>query len=180
MILLVIFAFCLIAMFVLFYLDNHKQVRDDEDFYEIMSFVSVFMAIVAGFVVLITNVVCYLGQVDQLEQVTELAEKQVIYQEKADQLVAEFESYLVTTYPEYETEMVGKLHPSSIMNVLFRYPSLRTASMVKDYVEKMSVLWSAVYTNRLKQAKLKRDIFILDRNPFVLSFIMPSIPTDWR
>lgn len=141
---------------------------------EIGATIASIIAIVMSAVLFGANVSAYYNQIDALETIREYEDKQEILTEKSEALIQEFEVYLTEQYPDHEKEIFDKISPDEVLLYFAKYPELRASETISKHVDEVKALRSAVYDQRENIAHAEKEIRVRKRNPWILTWLLPT------
>ena len=116
-------------------------------------------------------------QIADIEKIEENTGKKAIYVQQRDGLVAQATLYLGEKFPEHEKEifrLIAEKNGEAMVNVLAAMPEIKSAGALKDLVNTIKTLHENVYEQDLRIEKLKRQIRVRSRNPWLLQRVIPS------
>ena len=111
----------------LMYLHGEKQEWRDNTFrfWSIALLVVAFILPCGG---VVGTLVSYSDQISDTEDITKFENIEGVYEDRADTLTAQFETYLRDVYPEHERGIFDQISPDSIDIYLAKYPEIRWIS----------------------------------------------------
>lgn len=169
MILFIIIAILLIAGGVFLYLD--EKTSSYTEGYAISGWTLLFFGIIGLFALLITTAAFYTTQIDNLEELDSIDDRIVLAETRAEEQEEIIRAELIENYPDFELEIIDNIDDPEI---LLSYPQLRSSETVRDAVNKITELDGRVYDLENDRISYETDIRKINRNPWVIEFLIPD------
>jgi len=140
----------------------------------IISAVFTFVVFVVAFGI---NTEMILTDLSDTEGLAASMETQAVAEDRKKQELAELSEYLIIFYPTYEKEVLEKINKGDIQ-ILLRFPDLKTNQTVLEYTNRIKELNTDIYTQLNERIAMRKRMRIRRRNPFILNFLLPAMPTE--
>lgn len=101
-----------------------------------------------------------------------------ILQERKTNLTAKFSGLLDSKYLEHEAELFQEMSNEDVEMLFTKYPELKANTTLMNLVDKIFRLNDDVYNKQLYMNIIRKDIQMRYKNPAVLPFFLPDVPTD--
>lgn len=138
----------------------------------------------AGGIVLVVSFIAtfcfYSGQVSDIENIQKYEQLEMIYDQKAKSLTAEFAKYLAETYPNFEKDIFKQISPEKVSLYVVKYPDLQSSKTLMTLVEQINQLQSDKYQQQINKAVVLKDMRFAVKNPWIYNSLIPRIPEKYR
>lgn len=139
--------------------------------------ISLFLATVY----LVANIISFrcnvYNQIEDIEKIEESRNNKTIYEGQRDELISQVTLYLGEKYPEHEKELfrlIAEKNSEAVVTLLGAFPEIKSADVLKKLVSDVQKLHGYVYGQDIKIEKLKRQIRVRKRNPYILRCFLPT------
>jgi len=123
---------------------------------------------------LAVQMIKYCGHVDDIETIDKCQADRVVYEEKADKLIKQFELYLGKSYPKHEKALFDQMTPEQVVAYALKYPEIRSSETMSKLCDEINHLTTQIYNCDISINHIKRDLTVRQRTMFL--FGVPLLP----
>jgi hypothetical protein len=165
-----------VALFKLGEREEKKRYRRDDEinYFDACGAIGTIIFLVVFLVLCFSTTIGYYNQIYDLENIKQIDAVTVILKQKADNLTAEFVTYLSEQYPDLEKEIFKSISPDKVGLYLASYPQIKSSETIMGLVDMINKLQKDYYDQRLLKEVTLRDIRVRLRNPCIITAIIPD------
>ncbi len=172
---MILFILVLIAIGLIF-LGNYLEERNrpyDSDYSAMIGSGYVF-SIVFGLCILISNIIAYTHQINDITELKVIEERRIILKDRAESLSTELNNIL-GKYVTHEGDVFNKLTITDVNLYAVKYPELKSSKLFSEYAGDYKSLYDKIYRLDLNEITLKRNLERRKRyHIHVITFILPK------
>jgi len=170
----IVFVMCFLFCW---YMYKKKHLTNPYNDWVCASVICAVLSIVCGVLGFAFNTGRIIGDLDDTEGLVASHEIQDVAEERKEHELKELSEYLIEFYPTYEKEVLETINRGDLQ-ILLRFPDLKTNQTVLEYTNRIKELNTDIYTQLNARIAMRKRMRIRRRNPFVLHFLLPEMPTE--
>lgn len=163
------------GLFWLLYLHGEKR-KYVENGWGAVSVILCIVAFIICCVGFIGTLHAYSDQISDTEDLTKFRNIEGVYEDRANTLTAQFETYLQDVYPEHERGIFDQISPDSIDIYLAKYPELKASETILELVTQIRSLQDDRYDQQIEREKILKKMRYRTQNPWIFSSFVPDMP----